>query len=209
LRCPAISVLSSETKARVTVILDLDLEVFLSVRAPNSSRPFGGLSGGDMLALTLGGHIRFADIEEYLSLPQSINLHPDHVYSSTVMVHVRKSILQTSFWGIVIVGGVATVFFCILLAQGALIAYRRHNAFYPPSNVPPEYQIYPPNASQHHSSKKYKRDKHKKEKSRAPLPDNGAKSEAKSRQTQKNSELNVPLLLHKPKTVKFDLESRV
>ena len=77
---------------------------------------------------------------------------------------------KTSFWGIVIVGGVATVFFCILLAQGVLIAYRRHNAFYPPSNVPPEYQIYPPNASQHHSSKNYKRDKHKKDKSRAPLP---------------------------------------
>ena len=96
-RCPAISVLSSETKARVTVILDLDLEVFLSVRAPNSSQAFGGLSGGDMLALTLGGHIRFADVEEYLSLPQAINLHPDHVYSSTVMVHVRKSILQVQF----------------------------------------------------------------------------------------------------------------
>ena len=96
-RCPAISVLSSETKARVTVILDLDLEVFLSVRAPNSSQAFGGLSGGDMLALTLGSHIRFADVEEYLSLPQAINLHPDHVYSSTVMVHVRKSILQVQF----------------------------------------------------------------------------------------------------------------
>ena len=39
--------------------------------------------------------------------------------------------------------------------------------------------------------------------------DSGDKSEAKSRQTQKNSELSVPLLLHKPKTVKFDLESRV
>ena len=50
-----------------------------------------------MLALTLGGHIRFADVEEYLSLPQAINLHPDHVYSSTVMVHVRKSILQVQF----------------------------------------------------------------------------------------------------------------
>lgn len=118
-RCPPIPTLSPNITIRLSVNVEVDLEAFLVKYYSNYTSP----PTKDVI-YTLGGHVRF---ESDKGPPQSMNVMPDHVYSSTVFTARRVTNAQVLVT-VIVVCALALVFvryysICTLVYDGVQIIF--------------------------------------------------------------------------------------